>query len=103
MESRSSWPNCVLVSLATMIGTWWCFLPASVSTNYHFESLRPSIQGHVSSFHIVTGFSQLIFFDCKYLSKCPENGILLSVLTNNDAFVKEYMLEFLNIAVFRIS
>ena len=56
----------------------------------------------MSSFHIVTGFSQLIFFIVK-MSKCPENGILLSVLTNNDAFVKEYMLEFLNIAVFRIS
>ena len=37
------------------------------------------------------------------MSKCPENGILLLVLTNNDAFVKKYMLEFLNIAVFRIS
>ena len=37
------------------------------------------------------------------MSKCPKNGILLSVLTNNDAFVKKYMLKFLNIPVFRIS
>ena len=62
----------LLVSLAAMVGTWWCFLPASVSTNYHFESLRPSTQGHVSSFHIVTGFSQLIFLIVNICQNVPK-------------------------------
>ena len=72
MESRSSWPNCVLVSLAAMVGTWWCFLPASVSTNYHFESLRPNTQGQVSFVHIVTGFSQLIFLIVNICQNVPK-------------------------------